>query len=405
MDLTPKAHTAAVLKRMQLSGSVPSNLNRNNDTGGDNFGLTAARSSDASSFGTDGAPKSPHMGRPGRQSGGRITGQLIRTRRTPEETARDIAEEDKVANALAKDREGRKKGGRIGRWQGGPNRDVVGQKDLYDTLPPEERPQGFSVGGVRDPLVKPYYNFVGGGLGHRSVGALYDQGGIGSDETATPPRAKGGRVDRARGGRTKGKTTVNVIIGGQKPAQPPAPAMPPPPPPPMAAPGPVGPPKPPMMPPPGMPPGGPGGAPPGMGGPPPGGPPMLRARGGRIGKQMGGGMPMQQGGMGQRPWGQGGGAPNPQIQQAIQNFQQQRMGQGALGQPQMPQRGQMPQMGGGQMCPPGAPMMQRARGGRIEISTPGVHDYGKAGVKHGSVDEEYGAGSGLGRQERARRQK
>jgi hypothetical protein len=49
--------------------------------------------------------------------------------------------------------------------------------------------------------------------------------------------------------------------------------------------------------------------------------------------------------------------------------------------------------------------MLRARGGRIEINTPGVHDYGKAGVKHGSTDEKYGGGSGLGRQERARHQK
>jgi hypothetical protein len=47
----------------------------------------------------------------------------------------------------------------------------------------------------------------------------------------------------------------------------------------------------------------------------------------------------------------------------------------------------------------------RAKGGRVEIGTPGVHNYGKAGVKHGKVEEEYGAGSGLGRQERARRQK
>jgi hypothetical protein len=49
--------------------------------------------------------------------------------------------------------------------------------------------------------------------------------------------------------------------------------------------------------------------------------------------------------------------------------------------------------------------MLRAKGGRIEIGTPGVHDYGKAGVKQGKVDEKYGAGGGEGRMEKARRQK
>ena len=454
MGLTPRDHTKATLSRMQVSGFSPGNLDRDKDAEGDNYGITAAKSSDASSFKMTGAPKSPHLGRPGRQTGGRISGALQRTRRTAAETASDIAGEDRVANELAKDRATggridraygghaderedralvgkmvkpsamRAKGGRIGRWQGGPNRDALGQKDLYDTLPPDERPKGFGNAGIPDPIIKPFYNFRGGGLGTRSVGAPYEQGGIGSDATATPPRAKGGRVgrstggsatakdeytqagrtagnldasgkdqwtggdyapnhakggrvDRARGGRTKGKTTVNVIIGGDK-QQPPA--MPPPmPPPPMAAPGPVGPPRPPMPPPgmgPGMP---PGGAPMGPGGPPPpGGPPMLRARGGRIGRQMGGAMPMAGAPPGLRP---GVGVPPPQG---------------------MPPQG-MPPPGMGAPPPGGMPM--RAKGGRIEISTPGVHNFGKPGVKHGAVDEKYGAGGGKGRMEKARRNK
>jgi hypothetical protein len=455
-DLSPKAHTQAVLKRMNLAGSVPGNLDRNNDAKADNYGLTSAGASDASSFKLSGSPKAPHMGRPGRQSGGRISGDLVRTRRTPEETAKDIASEDAVVQSLAKDREGRAKGGRLGRWQGGPGRDVVGQKDLYATLPPEERPEGGF--GPKDPIIKPYYNFLGGGLGTRSVGAPYGQGGVGSDATATPPRAKGGRikragggslwgdmpskdyfekggeydldksglelegprsvssvvpgmsddinrsvaldrarnllnqgaqhksggrVSRAHGGRTgKGKTTVNVIIGGDKaggqPPMPPPMAMPPPrppmpppaPPPPMAAPGPVGPPRPPMMP--------PGGAPMGpMGAPPPGAPPMLRARGGRIGRQVGGAMPAPaapgQMGAGLPPPAAGAmppGAPNPLAQRV-----------GA----------------------PGAMPVMRARGGKIEISTPGVHDYGMP--KHSKPEDEYGGGSGLGRQEKAKRQR
>jgi hypothetical protein len=247
---------------MNLAGSVPGNLNRDNDASGDNYGLASARSSDSSSFQMDGAPKSPHMGRPGRQSGGRISGDLVRTRRTPEETASDIANEDKVVNALAKDR--RSEGARE------------------------------AVNGAKILRMSP------------------------SQRDAYANEKDGGRIGRARGGRTKGKTTVNVIIGGQKTMPPPPPMMPPPP---MAASGPVGPPRPPM-PPPGM-------------GPPPGGAP--------------------------------------------------------------------PGMGGGP--PPGMPPMLRARGGRIEISTPGKHDYGKAGVSHGKIDEKYGGGSGLGRQANARRQK
>jgi hypothetical protein len=93
------------------------------------------------------------------------------------------------------------------------------------------------------------------------------------------------REKRAKGGRTKGKTNINIIIGspggGQQPNTPPpqAPVRPPPPPPQAMPPGP-----PPGMggPPPGPPPGGP------PMGPPPGGPPdmppgMPRARGGRTG--------------------------------------------------------------------------------------------------------------------------
>jgi len=101
------------------------------------------------------------------------------------------------------------------------------------------------------------------------------------------------REDRARGGRTKGKgkTVVNVIVGGHGQQQPP------PGPPPMAAAGPIPPPGgPPPMPPPRppmMPPGGmPGAAgPPGPPGPPGGPmpPPMPRATGGRVNEKFGAG--------------------------------------------------------------------------------------------------------------------
>lgn len=87
-----------------------------------------------------------------------------------------------------------------------------------------------------------------------------------------PGYAKGGAV------KSKGKTTVNVIVapqGGdaQKPMMPPQ--MPP-----QGAP-PMPPPRPPMAPPPGGPGGPPGAMPPGMGAPPG----VMRKDGGRVGKQ------------------------------------------------------------------------------------------------------------------------
>ena len=495
--LTPKAHTQAVLKRMDLAGSVPGNINRGNDASGDNFGLTSARSSDASSFRMDGATKSPHMGRPGRASGGRISGQLVRTRRTPEETAKDIAEEQKTVDALTKDRDNRKKGGRIGREGGGSVMRTLGYSASPTSRDNYNEPVGKSVG---ETIQRTGDVNSAARMEDRDVDSLIGSqyGRPDSDRDRVMGREKGGRVGRAHGGRTKGKTTVNVIIGGQKSMAPPAPM----PPPPMAAPGPVGPPRPPM-PPPGMGPP-PGGAPPGMGGgPPPGGPPMLRARGGRIGKAwgggMGGGMPQPggvgggfggamggaQGGQwpgfgGQQPsaagsststsgagtppaggwggqfagqigqdlqnlggmFGQGGQGGQPGqigqgIQQAIQAWQQAhpggmggQMGQGGQGAGQGQggwggqgqhqgwdrdgDRGHWGGQGGGmgQGAPAATPTdtwaqrpEMRARGGRIEIETPGKHNYGKAGVPQGKIDEKYGGGSGLGRQERARRQK
>ena len=86
------------------------------------------------------------------------------------------------------------------------------------------------------------------------------------------------REFRARGGRTKGKTNINIIIGAghkDQPQMPPQgvvrPPAPPPTPPPNAGPPPGGPP-------PGL--GGAGGPPPGM--PPGGPPPMMRKQGGMV---------------------------------------------------------------------------------------------------------------------------
>ena len=108
-----------------------------------------------------------------------------------------------------------------------------------------------------------------------------------SDGALEGTRPTGGRMARKDGGRTKGKTNINIIIGtgkgmdnqmggGQPPTMPPRPpAMPVAVPPPPGAGAPMG------MPPGGMPPMMP---PPGAGAPPPGGmPPMMgRKTGGRV---------------------------------------------------------------------------------------------------------------------------
>jgi hypothetical protein len=106
----------------------------------------------------------------------------------------------------------------------------------------------------------------------------------------------------------------------------------------------------------------------------------MRARGGRIGKQIGGGMPGAPP-MGQRPM------PGPPIRPAPPGLQP---------------TGMLPQQ----------PML-RAKGGRVEIEHAGTHNFGKAGThsygKGGtpgaaSLKEKYGAGGGEGRLEKARRQ-
>lgn len=97
------------------------------------------------------------------------------------------------------------------------------------------------------------------------------------------PESKELRKPRKAGGRARGKTNINIIIGKGGNEQPQMPTQGP-----VKPPMPMPPPPPPQMPPPGMPPGGP---PPGaMAGPPPGGPPggppMPRKRGGRTYKDM-----------------------------------------------------------------------------------------------------------------------
>jgi len=139
------------------------------------------------------------------------------------------------------------------------------------------------------------------------LGAKKDGGSV-SDGVFQGTRPTGGRMARKHGGRTgKGKTNINIIIGGHPGGQQAQPGAGAPPMPPRGVPVPVAP----AGPPPGMPMGGPppGGPPPGMMppmGPPPGGPPMgpppgmpmPRKSGGRVAHAMAKGTTGAGGGLG-----------------------------------------------------------------------------------------------------------
>lgn len=161
---------------------------------------------------------------------------------------------------------GLKKGGRAEKCGGGP----TARKD-GGSVAGGERPTGDRIprkdGGSTEKMVP---------ISDRKRAIAAD---VKAATRPADPDQKTYRPERASGGRTKGKTNINIIVNPNKAEndKPPMPGpIPAPPPPPMP---------PPPPPPPGPPPGGPG-APP-M--PPPsmmagaGGPPPMRARGGRLG--------------------------------------------------------------------------------------------------------------------------
>jgi hypothetical protein len=291
-----KAFTTDKLKKFEVSGKNGGGSNGDKGASADDYGRKAARTSDSSAFAAGGAAKAPSLGRAGRANGGRT---------------RDISKLTDSGPKGYGDRPLiRAKGGRIGKQLGGglpPG--AVGTPPGLTAPPPAGQLPGLPGLGRKK----------GGRVGRSTGGQAtatdeYTQAGrtmtnedaSGKDRFSggnfPSSRARGGRTNLARGGKAKGakgKTVVNVIVGG-KGDQPPPPVMPhpmmppppPPPPPPQAASGPR--PMPPM-PPGGMPgmPGPPG--PPGGGMPPPGMPPgmpppgMGRASGGRISQKFGSG--------------------------------------------------------------------------------------------------------------------
>lgn len=151
-----------------------------------------------------------------------------------------------------------------------------------------ERKEGGSVAGGERPTGDRIPRKDGGSSAEKMVPLTPRQRAIAAEVKAAtrPADVDDKRTPRKSGGRTKGKTNINIIVNPNKadndkppmpgPVRPPPPPMPPPPPPPM----PQGPPPgapPPNMPPPSM--------MAGAGGPPP----MPRYRGGRLGLNKNGG--------------------------------------------------------------------------------------------------------------------
>ena len=245
MSASPKDFTNSKLAKMGIgSGAIDSDAG----TLFDDQGMKAAGSSQVGRFNrrgggsVNGAGRGGNLGRPGRATGGAVSGALHRTLRTDRETAHD------------------------------ENLDV---------------PPGRFQANKHDarPGAKPSSRFAQPIRVHKDKVAVHDKRARADQKTAGKAGEK--QAERsgafAKGGRVKGKTTVNVIVAPQGGGQPPAPPMMPPPgPPPMM------PPQARPMPPPGA--GAPnvnvmpsGAAPMGAAGaPPPGVPPGLRARGGRV---------------------------------------------------------------------------------------------------------------------------
>ncbi len=193
--------------------------------------------------------------------------------------------EKKAIHRLLSGRTGRADGGRLGNEPGTTAFDTKkptywdSVKDRASNLFQNEDsaapriPNPIATGNPEQP-----YEGVGGKAREDAIMGIVNgdpppqkkRGGAVNIDKLTGVCRTGDREARARGGRAKGKTNINIIIGGNKP--------------PMPVP----------MPPPGMPPGGPPGAPPGAGlhqgtpppMPPPGMPPaaapMPRRSGGRV---------------------------------------------------------------------------------------------------------------------------
>jgi hypothetical protein len=269
-----KSFTADKLRKFEVSGKNGGSGNGDKGASADDFGRKAARTSDSSAFAAGGAAKAPSLGRAGRAKGGRIN--------RPAVASADFKPSKTGGNYP----------GKIPDNEGGKARNL---SMLTDGGPRSYGDRPLIIGHGDQNAMR-----ARGGKVSRARGGRTEISDLRDDKTSL---ARGGRVGRAHGGKAKGakgKTVVNVIVGGKGDQQQPPPTPP-------IMPHPMVPPPPPPPPPQGMPPGGmppgmppgagmpppppprppmppPGGMPPGM--PPPG---MGRAHGGRISEKFGAG--------------------------------------------------------------------------------------------------------------------
>jgi hypothetical protein len=269
-----KSFTADKLRKFEVSGKNGGSGNGDKGASADDFGRKAARTSDSSAFAAGGAAKAPSLGRAGRAKGGRIN--------RPAVASADFKPSKTGGNYP----------GKIPDNEGGKARNL---SMLTDGGPRSYGDRPLIIGHGDQNALR-----ARGGKVSRARGGRTEISDLRDDKTSL---ARGGRVGRAHGGKAKGakgKTVVNVIVGGKGDQQQPPPTPP-------IMPHPMVPPPPPPPPPQGMPPGGmppgmppgagmpppppprppmppPGGMPPGM--PPPG---MGRAHGGRISEKFGAG--------------------------------------------------------------------------------------------------------------------
>jgi len=252
-----KAFTTDKLKKFEVSGKNGGSGNGDKAASADDYGRKAARTSDVSAFAFGGGAKAPSLGRAGRAKGGRIN--------RPAVASADFPKSKTGGNYPGKipDNEGGKARNLSMLTDGGPRSYgdrplIIGHGDqnaLRARGGKVKRARGgrTEISDLRDDKVS---LAKGGRIGKQLGGGL---GGPPPQTTppgvlAPPPggqlpglpglgRAKGGRTNLARGGKAKGakgKTVVNVIVGGDKGQQqpPPPPIMPhpmvPPPPPPPA---------------------------------------------------------------------------------------------------------------------------------------------------------------------------
>ena len=204
----------------QAPRNIPDNdrPDREDDALHDDAAYKAARTKN--SYKIYGAAKAPNMGRPGRATGGRInradggaleaggnklSGQLIRTLRTPKEAHDDRLNEDGKLGVLMDDRPTRAKGGRLGRGSGGRSeeKDYNGL-DVPSTAPETTKPTalGRNKGGRTR-------RSMGGSATakdeYTQAGRTYDNEDASGKDRWTggdypPSRANGGRTNRAGGG-------------------------------------------------------------------------------------------------------------------------------------------------------------------------------------------------------------